>query len=86
MKIFLAKDAGYCFGVRDAVNLAYDTADTHGEVYMLGTVVHNERVVSNLEKVGTKVVKSLPLPCSNLLLKLGLCTSNILYIPPRLIQ
>ena len=59
MKIFLAKDAGYCFGVRDAVNLAYDTADTHGEVYMLGTVVHNERVVSNLEKVGTKVVKSL---------------------------
>lgn len=59
MKIFLAKDAGYCFGVRDAVNLAYDTADTHGEVYMLGTVVHNERVVSNLEKVGTKVVNSL---------------------------
>ena len=59
MKIFVAKDAGYCFGVRDAVNLAYDTADTHGEVYMLGTVVHNERVVSNLEKVGTKVVKSL---------------------------
>ena len=59
MKIFVAKDAGYCFGVRDAVNLAYDTADKHGEVYMLGTVVHNERVVSNLEKVGTKVVKSL---------------------------
>ncbi len=27
MKIFLAKDAGYCFGVRDAVNLAYDTAE-----------------------------------------------------------
>ena len=26
MKIYLAKDAGYCFGVRDAVNLAYDTA------------------------------------------------------------
>ena len=59
MKIFVAKDAGYCFGVRDAVNLAYDTADKHGEVYMLGTVVHNERVVANLEKVGTKVVNSL---------------------------
>jgi 4-hydroxy-3-methylbut-2-enyl diphosphate reductase len=59
MKIFVAKDAGYCFGVRDAVNLAYDTADKHGEVYMLGTVVHNERVVANLEKVGTKVVDSL---------------------------
>ncbi len=59
MKIYLARDAGYCFGVRDAVNLAYDTADTHGEVYMLGTIVHNERVIDDLEKVGTKVVSTL---------------------------
>ena len=56
MKILVAKDAGYCFGVRDAVNLAYDTAKDHGEVYMLGTIVHNEKVVEDLSKVGTKVV------------------------------
>jgi len=56
MKILLAKDAGYCFGVRDAVNLAYDTAKDHGEVYMLGTIVHNEKVVEDLSKAGTKVV------------------------------
>ena len=30
MKIFLAKDAGYCFGVRDAVNLAYESAEKYG--------------------------------------------------------
>ncbi len=59
MKIFIAKDAGYCFGVRDAVNLAYDTAKEHGSVYMLGDIVHNERVVEDLQKVGTKVVKTL---------------------------
>ena len=59
MKIFLAKDAGYCFGVRDAVNLAYDTAKTHGDVYMLGTIVHNERVIDDLSKVGAKVVDSI---------------------------
>ena len=59
MKIYVARDAGYCFGVRDAVNLAYDTADTHGEVYMLGTIVHNERVIDDLEKVGTKVISTL---------------------------
>ena len=59
MKIFLAKDAGYCFGVRDAVNLAYDTADAHGEVYMLGTIVHNERVIENLSNAGAKVVETL---------------------------
>ena len=33
MKILLAKDAGYCFGVRDAVNLAYETADKNGDVF-----------------------------------------------------
>ena len=59
MKILLAKDAGYCFGVRDAVNLAYDTAQNHGEVYMLGTIVHNEKVVEDLSKAGTQVVDSL---------------------------
>ncbi len=32
MKILLAKDAGYCFGVRDAVNLAHETAEKEGEV------------------------------------------------------
>ena len=59
MKILVAKDAGYCFGVRDAVNLAYDTAQDHGEVYMLGTIVHNEKVVEDLSKAGTKVVDKL---------------------------
>ena len=59
MKIFLARDAGYCFGVRDAVNLAYDTAKAHGEVYMLGTIVHNERVIENLSNAGAKVVETL---------------------------
>jgi len=59
MKIFVAKDAGYCFGVRDAVNLAYDTAQAYGEVYMLGTIVHNERVIKGLSDVGAKVVESL---------------------------
>ncbi len=59
MKVLVAKDAGYCFGVRDAVNLAYDTAKEYGEVYMLGHIVHNENVVDDLERVGTKVVEFL---------------------------
>ena len=52
MKIILAKDAGYCFGVRDAVNSAYEMSKKYGEVYMLGDIVHNESVVSDLEKEG----------------------------------
>jgi len=59
MKIITAKDAGYCFGVRDAVDIAYDSAKKHGEVYMLGDIVHNERVVEDLAKSGSKVVKTI---------------------------
>ena len=59
MKIILAKSAGYCFGVRDAVNAAYDVSKEHGEVYMLGDIVHNENVVEDLEKKGVKVVENL---------------------------
>ena len=59
MRIKIAKDAGYCFGVRDAVNLAYDTANEYGEVYMLGDIVHNENVINDLDKAGAKVVQSI---------------------------
>ena len=59
MKILIAQDAGYCFGVRDAVNLAYDAAEKYGDVYMLGDIVHNENVVNDLNRTGAKVVKSI---------------------------
>ncbi|MAZ61462.1 MAG: 4-hydroxy-3-methylbut-2-enyl diphosphate reductase [Candidatus Marinimicrobia bacterium] len=59
MKIIIAKNAGYCFGVRDAVDLANNIAEKEGEVYMLGDIVHNEKVVDDLSKAGAKVVKSL---------------------------
>ena len=59
MKIIIAKNAGYCFGVRDAVNMAHDVAEKEGEVYMLGDIVHNERVVKDLGNSGAKVVNSL---------------------------
>ena len=59
MKILVAKDAGYCFGVRDAVKLAKKSGADFDEVYMLGDIVHNEQVVSDLSKKGSKVVKNL---------------------------
>jgi 4-hydroxy-3-methylbut-2-enyl diphosphate reductase len=59
MNIIVAKSAGYCFGVRDAVNIAYETAEKYGNVYMLGDIVHNEKVIDDLNKAGAKVVNSL---------------------------
>ena len=43
----------------DAVNLAYDTADKYGDVYMLGSIVHNEEVVDDLKRAGTKIIDNL---------------------------
>ena len=62
MKIIIAKDAGYCFGVRDAVNSAYDMSKKYGEVYMLGDIVHNESVVDDLAKEGAVSYTHLTLP------------------------
>ena len=59
MKILVAKDAGYCFGVRDAVDLAHESGKAYKEVYMLGDIVHNESVVEELSKTGSIVVNSL---------------------------
>ena len=59
MKLLIAKDSGYCFGVRDAVDLAYKTAEESGDVYMLGNIVNNENVVNDLDKIGAKVVRTL---------------------------
>ena len=59
MKITITKDAGYCFGVRDAVNMAYSGTEKYGEVYMLGSIVHNEKVVNDLKVAGAIIVRSL---------------------------
>ena len=59
MKITIAKDAGYCFGVRDAVDMAYEISKKDGNVYMLGDIVHNENVINDLDKAGAKVVQTI---------------------------
>ncbi|MBI4552548.1 MAG: 4-hydroxy-3-methylbut-2-enyl diphosphate reductase [Candidatus Latescibacteria bacterium] len=59
MTVTVARHAGYCFGVRDAVTIALDAATQYDGVYMLGDVVHNEEVVRKLDDVGAQVVKNL---------------------------
>ena len=59
MKVTLARGSGFCFGVRDAVQMAHESADDFGKVYMLGDIVHNEHVVKNLDESGVEVVENL---------------------------
>ena len=48
MKIELAKTAGFCFGVRRAVETVYEQVKLHqGEkIYTYGPIIHNEEAVS----------------------------------------
>lgn len=58
MKVTVASHAGFCFGVERAVGLVYKEADRQqdGYVYTMGPIIHNELVVSDLEKKGVEVI------------------------------
>lgn len=59
MKITLAKSAGFCFGVKRAIEIAFKTARLGTKVYMLGDIVHNEDVVKQVQKAGICKIKKL---------------------------
>lgn len=52
----MAISAGFCFGVRRAINIALKTAKTNKPVFMLGDIVHNEEVVKQIQKSGIKKI------------------------------
>ncbi len=55
MKVILANTAGFCFGVKRAVDTVYEQAGK-GNVYTYGPIIHNEEVVKDLESKGVHVV------------------------------
>lgn len=57
MNVILAKNSGFCSGVRRAVDTAMgaDGRDT----YVLGEIIHNKEVIESIEKRGVKSVESL---------------------------
>ena len=55
-EVILAKSAGFCFGVRRAVELAEEMADSGRPFVMLGPVIHNEAVIRDLESKGVRCV------------------------------
>lgn len=55
MEIILAKTAGFCFGVKRAVDTVYEQA-AKGNVYTYGPIIHNEEVVKDLEEKGVQIL------------------------------
>ena len=60
MKVELAKTAGFCFGVKRAVDTVYEQVKLHPEepIYTYGPIIHNEEVVRDLEQKGVRVIYS----------------------------
>ena len=57
MRVIKAKTAGFCFGVKRAVDQVYELAGKkEGAVYTYGPIIHNEEVVIDLEKKGVQVL------------------------------
>ena len=57
MKYIVSEHCGFCSGVKRAVNKAYENVG--GEVVTFGELIHNQRVVSDLEAKGVKAVSDL---------------------------
>ncbi len=57
MKLKLARSAGFCYGVRRAVELAQACGEKGEPCVMLGSIIHNQDVIAQLERQGLRVVE-----------------------------
>ena len=60
MQVELAKTAGFCFGVRRAVETVYQEVkkNKEGKIYTYGPIIHNDEVIRDLEEQGVTVLNS----------------------------
>ena len=60
MEIMVAKHAGFCFGVKKAIEIAEEVAQNNSEkTYVYGQLVHNEKVINDLESKGIIFVENI---------------------------
>ena len=57
VKITIADSAGFCFGVKRAIDLVQDIASKNDKVYTFGPLIHNPQEIQRLEKENIKVVE-----------------------------
>ncbi len=58
MQVKLAKTAGFCFGVKRAVDKVYSQIESGEKIYTYGPIIHNDEVVRDLEEKGVSVINS----------------------------
>lgn len=61
MEILVAPKAGFCFGVKRAIEIAEQAArEKQGPIYTLGPIIHNPQVVERLKQKGVKDIDNIP--------------------------
>ena len=60
MNVIIAKSAGFCFGVKRAVNMVYEAIEKESiPIYTYGPIIHNDEVVKDMKSQGVHVVSNL---------------------------
>jgi 4-hydroxy-3-methylbut-2-enyl diphosphate reductase len=59
VKILLAKEMGFCWGVRRAISMMEKAVSERGQIISLGPIVHNPQVVAALAEKGVQVASSI---------------------------
>jgi len=59
VEIVLAKEMGFCWGVRRAISIMEKAASERGQILSLGPIVHNPQVVAALAEKGVQVTTSI---------------------------
>jgi len=62
LKVIRSDVLGFCMGVRRAVEMAVEAADSHSRVYSLGPVIHNPEFLAALESRGVTSINEHELP------------------------
>ncbi|MBU0544402.1 MAG: 4-hydroxy-3-methylbut-2-enyl diphosphate reductase [Proteobacteria bacterium] len=61
MKIYIARTAGFCMGVRRAVEMALDVPRKHkGPIFTYGPLIHNPQVLDLLNEKGISIINDIP--------------------------
>lgn len=59
MEVIVGKTAGFCYGVKNAVDNATEEIKKNNNVCCLGEIVHNSKVVKELQDMGMKFIENL---------------------------
>lgn len=67
MEVKIAKEAGFCFGVKRAMKMAWDELENNEDgIYALGPLIHNKQAVDRYEKKGLKTINTIDeVPANN---------------------